>query len=120
MTRDEMISKLMWNNGGGSYGICTVGSMFAIACAPKQTLPSCVAVGGPADKYTDEELTKLVQFSENSTANHIKSVGSVLYGDNLTIIDKIDECRWLRKRISWEMGPMFSNTLDDAIAFMSK
>lgn len=118
MTREQMIGRLMWNHGGAGMGVCAVGNLLA-AKGSGRRLPSCVAVSGPAENYTDEELAKLVEFSDAKTRRHIEICGSVLEGDNLTCIGKLHGGRWLSKKQSWEFGRMFSDSLDDAIAFLA-
>jgi hypothetical protein len=41
-------------------------------------------------------------------------------GCNAICIDKFSKTSWLRKRLSWTMGPMFSASLEEAIEFMSR
>jgi len=38
----------------------------------------------------------------------------------MIVIDKQGEDRWLRKRMSWEYGPMFSPSLDEALAIFRR
>ena len=118
MTREQAIGRLMWNHGGAGMGVCAVGNLLA-AMGSGRRLPSCVAVSGPAENYTDEELAKLVEFSDAKTRRHIEICGSVLEGDNLTCIGKLHGGRWLSKKQSWDFGRMFSDSLDDAIAFLA-
>lgn len=117
MTREEAIKELMWSTGYG-HGICRVANMFAAALARPDAdhpdWPSIVTVSEPAEKYTDEELQKLVAFSREMTAKY-DEIFSWRMGANLIVIDKQDEGRWLRKRQSWYMGPMYSPTLDEAM-----
>lgn len=123
MTRDEMIAKLMWNQGGMGYGVCTTGMMAIQNSMRPQSKEddwiSIVAVSGPPEKYTDEELEKLVAFSEAQTARYDK-IFNYRMGCNLICINKVDSGSWMRKRQSWEYGSMFSETLDDAIAVFTR
>lgn len=125
MTREAMIAKLMWNaeDAGFGFGICSVGASMAWAMdAPgpnKPDLPSIVLIGGPPDKYTDDELAKLVAFSEQATADY-DSRFRYRRGANLLCINKSGDGRWLRKRMTWEIGPMYSITLDHAIAVLAR
>lgn len=125
MTRQEMIAKLLWNSGGDGFGILSfANAMLWAQDRPgpgKPDLPSIVAVGGSPDDYTDEELEKLVAFGERTTARYDK-IFSVRRGANLILFRKPLESHgsWMRKRLSWESGPMYSKTLDDAIAFMTE
>lgn len=41
-------------------------------------------------------------------------------GANLICISKYDEDKWMRKRMSWDIGAMFSDTLDEAIAVFER
>ena len=121
MNRQEMINRLQWNDGGMGHGICTVASSMMWAMGkPKEPrgaddLKSVVAVSGPPNKYTDDELNALVEFSEQRTANYDKMFNWRL-GANLICINKISDDCWMRKRLSWEYGPMASPTLQEAIA----
>ena len=125
LSREEMIGKLQWNDGGYGFGVCEVGAaMIWTMDTPgpdKPDLKSTVAVSGPPDKYTDEELEKILAFSERVTARYDKMF-SYRRGANLILLDKPEyaEGRWLRKRLSWTIGPMFSETLDEALAIMEK
>lgn len=118
MTREQMIDRLMWNHGGAGMGVCAVGNPFA-AMSSSRRLPSCVAVSGPAEIYTDEELAKLVEFSDAKTRRHIEICGSVLEGDNLICIGKCESGRWLSKKLYWEFGRMYSDSMEDAIEFLA-
>lgn len=118
MTRQEMIDALLWSDGGAGYGICVVGNMLAEKFNAKE-IKSCVTVQGNPDDYTDEELQKLVEFSTEQSEKHRRICGSILSSDNLIILRK-QERNWLSKRRTWECGRMFSDTLDEAILFLSK
>ncbi len=122
LSRDEMIAKLMWSSGGSGYGICGIGAAFLWESQrpePGQPdWPSIVTIQGPKEKYTDEELAELVAFSEEKTAEYDKIFRHRM-GANLIVMDKLPEGRWWRKRMSWEIGPMISETLPEAIAFMN-
>lgn len=121
MTREEMIGKLQWNDGGMGFGICTVAnSMLWHTSKPKHPrgeddLKSVVGISGPPENYTDEELAKLVEFSEQRTAKYDEMFLWRL-GANMILINKLSSGSWMRKRLSWEYGPMVSPTLDEAIA----
>lgn len=124
-TREELIAQLDWNEGGTGFGLCTFGnSMIWRSQRPKHPrgaddLKGIVAVSLPKEKYTDEELLKLVEFNKRITADYDKYCGYRL-GANLICIDKTEFGNWLRKKMSWEYGPMFSPTLDEAIKFMER
>lgn len=121
MTREETIERLLWNDGGMGYGVCAVASSMMWAMSkPKEPhgaddLKSIVAISGPPEKYTDAELATLVAFSDRRTADYDRMFKWRL-GANLICIDKMDNGCWFRKRLSWQMGPMASETLDEAIA----
>lgn len=120
-SRQDLINRLEWNNGGMGHGICSFASSMLWAMnRPKHPrgeddLQSIVAVSGPPDKYTDEELAALVAFSDEQTADYDKMFNWRL-GANLICINKFDETSWMRKRLSWEYGPMFSTSLEDALS----
>lgn len=115
--REELIGRLEWNNGGMGYGICAVaGMMLNLLDKPgpgHPDLKSIVIVSTPAEKYTDEELERLVQFSDFMTADNDKR-WKIRRGANFICISKIENGRWMRKRTSWQFGVMFSETLDEA------
>jgi hypothetical protein len=114
--RKKLIEKLMWNEGGSGYGICSVAGMMLHTMTDKSSdIPSIVAIGGSPDDYTTEELEKLVRFSSRMTEDYDTRYRD-RQGANLIIIHKIEKDHWIRKRMSWEIGPMFSETLDEAIA----
>jgi hypothetical protein len=133
MNRQQMIDKLQWNDGGYSGG--GFESMMAWAMAEprsrEEDLKSIVAVTGPPDKYTDEELEKLVGVSDRITADY-DTRWRIRVGANIWIVDKIDltafrsetnphlTYTWLRKKLTWERGLMHSDTLDEAIKIMEE
>ena len=124
LTRQELIEKITWNNGGYGFGICAVGNALLWALdrpgPDNPDLKSIVAVTGPLDKYTDEELARLAEFSEKKTAEYDKMF-KWRRGANLILFDKdVKTGQWLRKRITWTMGPMWSTTLEEAIAVMER
>ncbi len=121
--RQELISKLMWNSGGTGLGICSFAGM-AIWCEDRPTserpdLISIVAVNEPKERYTNEELEKLVAFSERRTT-HYDTMFSWRRGANLIIIGKEREGLWLRKRLTWEIGPYWAKTLEEAMELFDK
>jgi hypothetical protein len=123
MKRAEMIKKLMWNQGGAGFGICSFGNAMIWAMDEpgpnKPDLISTVAISGDPKKYTDEELAKLLDFSQKQTARY-DAMFNVRRGCNLIVFDKREDGMWLRKRLTWEFGPMYSRTLDEAIAIFTK
>lgn len=123
MNRQELIEKLMWNDGGVGLGITPIATSFMLnLMKPKSKeddWKSVVAVSGPPEKYTNKELQKLVDFSERRTAIY-DEMFSYRMGCNLIHINKYDENTWLRKRTSWDMGPMFSKSLDEAMSVFDK
>lgn len=125
MSREELIRKIMWNSGGYGFGICSMASSMLWAMDQpgpgKPDLPSVVAVSGPPEKYTDAELERLVRFSEERTVDYDRMF-NVRRGANLILIDKISaegNC-WMRKRLSWEFGPMHSPTLEEAVTVFER
>lgn len=120
ISRDDLINRLQWNDGGMGHGICTVASSMMWAMSrPKEPrgaddLKSVVAVSGPPAKYTDEELAALVEFSDERTAKY-DAMFNWRLGANLICINKLSDGAWMRKRLSWESGPMMSPTLREAL-----
>lgn len=115
MTRKEMVAKLLWNSGGIFRNPLTW--TMGRPTPSKPDWSSIVAINGSPNNYTNEELEKLVAFAEKATARY-DLLFSYRRGANLILFEKLGE-RWLRKRVSWDMGPMFSPTLDEAIQFMA-
>src|SRR3990167_8984732 len=104
LNREDVIKRLLWNEGGYGFGICSVaGSMLWSMDTPgpgKPDLQSVVAVSSPPDKYTDEELEKILVFSERATARYDKMFPQ-RRGANLILLDKFSNGHWMRKRLSW-------------------
>jgi len=124
MNRKELEDSILWSGGGAGFGLCSVAASMSWAMdeptKDKPDLISIVSLGLPKEKYTDEELAKIVKFAKRKTANYDKMF-RYRRGANLIMFDKQvgeKDTRWLRKRLSWEIGPMFSPTLDEAIALM--
>jgi len=119
--RQLLIDAIEWlsPDSGTGMGVCAVANAFAWAIAnvaPEDDLKSVVVVKGPSDKYTDEELAKLLAFSCAYTA-YYDEMFTQRMGANLIIFDKREfDSAWLRKRMTWDQGPMYSKTLDEAIA----
>jgi hypothetical protein len=116
--RKELVEKLMWNQGGTGFGVCSMANAFMWAMdrpgPGKPDLKSVVAICGEPKKYTTEELELLVEFSTKATERYDKMF-SERRGCNLILIDKRAEGSWMRKRLTWEMGPMYSPTLQEAL-----
>jgi hypothetical protein len=123
MSRQELIAKLEWNDGGTGFGICAVANSMLWAMdrptEEKKDLVSVVFVTGPESKYTTEELELIVKFAEERNRIYDRMF-SYRRGCNAICIDKFSKTSWLRKRLSWTMGPMFSASLEEAIEFMSR
>ena len=118
--KQELVKQLMWNKSGCGFGICSVAGTFSwILNESTKDLTSIVAISGNPDDYTTEELEKLVAFSKEMTEEYDKQWKS-RQGANLICIGKIAEDYWLRKRLSWEIGSMYSKTIDDAIEIFKK
>jgi hypothetical protein len=99
MNRDELINALMW-----------VGD---------EDFKSSVMIGTPSNKYSDEELMKLFEFSKSATEDHLTICGDIKPTDNIVLIDKKNPNLWLRKRTRWNnFGESFS--LNNAVQIMSK
>lgn len=116
----------MWNHGGAGFGLCEMAGIMMHAMdkpgSGKEDLKSIVTVGAPPEKYTDEELQKLADFSDHATAEYDGHGWAYRRGANLICFDKTeigeDQYRWLRKRLTWHMGTMYSETLEHAMAWM--
>lgn len=118
--RKALIERIMWNDGGTGFGICRVaGMMLHEMQKPNPDWKSVVAVSGPPKKYTDAELEKIADFSDRHTA-HYDQIFNVRAGANAICINKVNDSCWMRKRMSWEYGPMHSPTLDEAIAVFER
>ena len=124
MDRKQMIDEMEWltPDSGTGFGICAVGNAMMWAMAkPDEDHPdlkSVVAIKGDPDDYTDEELAALHEFSQQRTAKYDQHFRWRL-GCNTIIIGKEtwgNRTTWLRKRLSWDMGRMWSETLKEAIA----
>ena len=124
LTRKQLEDALLWNSGGTGFGICRVAGMDIWASRRPEhprgedDLPFTVAVMGPKEKYTYSELLKLFRFSWRRTEEYDRMFRWRL-GANLIHINKQvsnQGATWMRKRMSWEYGPMWSETLDEAIA----
>jgi len=123
MKRDELLNHVEINSGGYGFGICSVATSMMWAMdepsADKPDLKSTVAICGDPEKYTDEELEKIVAFAKRHDEKY-DSMFRYRRGCNMILIGKEENGRWLRKRLSWEYGPMYSPTLDEAIAVMER
>ena len=121
MTREEMVMAMEWlaPDSGVGFGVCRVGNMMAWAMAtPSENVPdlkSIVAISGSPEMYTDEEIAALYAFHKRHTDDY-DTRWTQRMGANLIIIGKQDwHDKWLRKRQSWDMGKMFSDTLEEAM-----
>jgi hypothetical protein len=121
--RQKLIGQVEWNSGGYGHGLCVMAhAMLWATDMPgpnKPDLRSIVAVSGPTGKYSTEELCQIAAFAKDVTARY-DEMFTVRRGCNLILLDKRDDGRWLRKRLSWTQGPMYSDTLDDAIKVMGR
>lgn len=115
-TRQSLIDQIMWSDGGSGWGICAIGNMM-MAQQSKRAMKSIVSLQGSPDEYTDEELGKVVEFSKVRDERHRLICGEILMGDNVIVLRKMGS-KWLRKRMTWNIGPMFSDSLDEALEFM--
>lgn len=110
MTRDEMISKLCIRDDGFHLSGRGIPTLF-------------VTVGGPADKYGDDELALLVEFTEARQVTYRARCGKAKldWADNFISFDKdVDgydgRVRWGRKRYSWCQGKMHAPSLPEALS----
>ena len=121
--REGMVNSLVWNSGGYGFGIMPVAASMIwemdVPGPDKPDLQSIVAVSGPQEKYTDEELAQIVEFARKATEQYDKMF-KYRRGANLILFDKVRKDMWLRKRLTWTVGTMYSNSLDEAISFMEK
>lgn len=128
-TRDENIASLMWSYapgdpraryGGGTWEIDPEAS-YEERERYGRDWKSTVCLGAPADQYSDAELEQIARFAERSTARYDRMFGR-RRGMNYIMIEKrhfsgaYGPPEWFRARASWSQGPMYSTTLDDALA----
>lgn len=120
MSREELERQLLWNQGGVGLGSVAGAALWNMqAPGPgKPDWPSIVAVGGDPSTYTDEELRKIVAFAQKVTERYDRMF-RVRMGANLLILRKDGDGRWLRKRLTWCKGPMYSESLDEALAVLA-
>ena len=117
MNRSDMIRKLTWSDDMWGYktvnnGILTAyrnESRFKDVDEPK----SVVIVLAPPYMYSDGELEKLVQFSDEMTASY-DARWITRRGANMNVIGKWGEA-WWRIRQTWREGRFTSLTLDEAL-----
>ncbi|MBI2046807.1 hypothetical protein HYT26_01430 [Candidatus Pacearchaeota archaeon] len=125
--RKEAEAKVLWlkPDSGTGFGLCAfAGQIIWNEQEPKKFNPetgrfdddwaSVVAVIGPKLKYFDWELEKIIPFAEKMTQEYDKH-WRYRVGCNLIILEKREDGRWLRKRMSWIEGQMYSKSLDEAI-----
>lgn len=121
LSRQEIIDKLEWNEGGFGFEMFSVASSAMDEPRPGHPdLKSIIVVCGSPDKYTDEELRKILKFAERKTAAHDKT-SRYRRGANLILIDKPNWSpgRWFFKRLTWRNGSI-ADSLDEAIAMMER
>lgn len=129
MNREEAIASLMWcyapgdpraRFGGGTWEIDPEAS-YEDRERYGRDWKSTVCVGAPAEQYTDEELIAIAEFAARSTARYDNMFGR-RRGMNYIMIEKRHFSgqhappEWFRARASWSQGPMYSNTLVEALA----
>lgn len=112
---------MLTEDSGVGLGICRVANMlFWNDQKPNEKNPdwnSIVAVRGPLEKYTREELVKMLRVAKLVTDVY-DSRSRWRQGANIWIIDKDMEwseghISWLCKRLSWECGRMYYASLDE-------
>ncbi|MBX4195850.1 hypothetical protein KW796_02765 [Candidatus Parcubacteria bacterium] len=118
--REELIAKLLWLDHDTEH---PADHLMRYLKRPGPDNPEPVSVvgveGNPGD-YSDEELEKIVAFAEKANARYDEHWRSRI-GANFIVFGKsLHDGKWLRKRFSWYMGPMYSDSLDEAIAFMDR
>lgn len=107
MTREDMIAKLCVREEG----------MYLSGKTPTRF----VTVGGPTEKYTDDELALLAEFTDIRQATYELRYTNANHdwSDNYICFDKEmydGRTRWGRKRYSWREGRMHASSLPEAIA----
>ena len=123
MSRQEMIAAMEWTapDSGMGFGVCAVGNMLMWAMdepgPERPDLKSIVAVFGPPEQYDDQELRRLWAFSQRRTRDYDRMF-RYRRGANLILIGKRSWSNgaWIRKRMTWNRGPMSSPTLGEAMA----
>ncbi len=122
-THNELLKRFVWNDGGYGFGVCAIGNSLIWGSdrpgPDKPDLPSTVFLCGNPAKYTDEELAKLTEFADEQDRRY-DEMFHWRRGCNAILFDKVEAGRWMRKRLTWQYGPMFSTTLDEAIAVFTK
>lgn len=117
MRREEIIEEIQWGSGTSCSDIGTfVSWALDVPSSTRPDIKSVVMVNGPSEKYTDEELEKIIEFSKKQTEYYDK-LFRYRRGANLYVLGKTDG-GWLRMQQSWRIGPFFSETLDEAIDFL--
>ncbi|HEX5426561.1 MAG TPA: hypothetical protein VFW94_23640 [Candidatus Acidoferrales bacterium] len=109
MTREELIARFVWTADG---------VVFHHACG-EDDWASTICLTEPSAKYSDDELGKLAAFADEQDAEYDRVLPR-REGCNLTVIDKCADGRWMRKRLTWYLGPMHSPDLDAALAFLRR
>jgi hypothetical protein len=121
--RRSLINQLEWNSGGYGFGVCALAASLIWGndhpTKTKPDLKGIVAVCGKPGKYTTEELRKIVEFSKLVTARY-DELFRYRRGCNLILLDKREDGHWMRKRLSWTEGPMYSATLEEAMKVFTK
>lgn len=121
--RDELIQRFVWNSGGYGLGACAVGNslLWGLDRPDKDhpDLVSTVFLCGSPDKYTEAELEQLKHFADKRDAEYDRMF-NWRRGCNAILFDKLETGAWLRKRLTWDHGPMVSPTLEQAIAVFNR
>ncbi|MGE5392720.1 MAG: hypothetical protein ACM3NH_03175 [Candidatus Saccharibacteria bacterium] len=122
LPREELVKRVLWNSGGMGFGICAMANSMAWGLdRPGPDNPdwiSIVAVSGAQESYTDEELRKIADFAEKVTARYDR-LFSCRRGANVYLLKKWDDGTWMRKRLTWTQGAMYSRTLDEALRHLA-
>lgn len=121
MNREELINELMWNGENNPSQLVYNDTWLSkdktyidINYKEKRDLKSMVVINGNPQEFTDEELQELVSFSREMTEHYDKTIRSRMQSSLVVIISK-DDGYWSRKRISWENGLKWADTLKETL-----
>jgi len=120
----KQILVLMSKESGYGFGVCTFGNMIQWSMMkPKKDWGSILGTKAPLERYTKDELIKMLLFAKKVTENYDKYF-RVRAGANIVILDKENYDwdkenkynRWKIKYLSW-YDMRFFDTLDEAIEY---
>jgi len=116
---------LMSKDSGYGFGICSFGNMMRWNIRrEKKDWGSIVGTKVPLERYTKEDLIKMLLFAQKVTTDYDKYF-RIRQGANIVILNKDDSRtyekkpfkQWMLKRLSWESGKFYHDNLDEAIEF---